>query len=1730
MFKFIPVDFDPFAPGLEIEKIALTNDPQKEIWLSCVFGGDDANRSYNESVSLKITGELDIEAFKKAINEVVLRHEALRATVSPNGESLIIYKNIPVNIELTDLSHLSEEEGKKKFESFLKHQVNTVINLTEGPLFKTFLHKTNQSEYYCTLIKHHIIGDGWSTGIILEDLSKLYNAYALAAVAELAPAYQISDYALAQAELKATDAYTKTENYWLNIYKGDVPVLDLPTDYARRSPRTYNANRIDQHISKEMLEQLKQVGAKAGTSLVTTLLAAFEVILYKKAHQRDIVVGLPAAGQVANGMPDVVGHCVNLLPLRTRINTSNSFLDYLQKRKKEVLDAYDHQNITFGELIKKLYIPRDPSRIALIPVMFNIDMGIDNAVSFDGLDYKLISNPRTYENFEIYLNVTGTKDDVILEWSYNTDLFTEETIKTLSKEYCSILTQAISNAEMSIADMVGEQNSISIGQSNEVDLLLNPTINNLLDGVVRKYADKTAISFYNGSLTYAQLQEKVRQLADYLVENGVQAGDIVALSVERSIEMVVCLLAIMKAGAAYLPIDPEYPKDRIEFMLQDSSARLLMTSKRYKGRYQHIVNEIIVDDIWPALNSVQSHLLSKDVDGSALAYVLYTSGSTGKPKGVKITHRNLVNFLVSMKAQPGMNEDDCLLAVTSISFDIAGLELYLPLITGAELVIANAETVKDGRLLLDIVSKKNITVMQATPSTWQMMLDSDWTRRYPMKILSGGEALPVDLAKNLLEKGNQLWNMYGPTETTIWSAIKQVFPCEHFITIGKPIHNTQLYVMDEEGYPLPVGQEGELYIGGYGVADGYLNREELSAEKFVADKYSKDNGKLYRTGDLVKMLENGEVQYLSRIDDQVKVRGHRIELGEIETRLTELDDVKQSVVVAREDVPGDKRLVAYVTMNNATTENPTWEDRWNTLYELGDKEESTLGNETIDGALLGQLANKEELKAQLKEWLQTSVERVKKIGAKRIYEIGSGAGQLLFELAPEADFYLATDYAQTAIDSINKRIAAEPSKWKHVKASAASADDFSALGDSNVDLVLIHSVAQYFSDADYLLKVARQAVTTIKQGGCIFIGDMQGKNTLEMHHAMDYLSHASELTSVASFKDVVNNRVRIEEEFVADPAFFYLLPQLVPGITGVDVQLRRGQTQNETTKYHYDIWLYVGQHVTTANPDLSVDWEAIKGIQQVAYALSHGTAEALEITNIPNARTVKDKNLVELINSAYPTNVISGIKNTVTQSGGGIEPELFWQLAGKYGYKAHVRWTTDGTDGLFDVVFIKNSNSITVPAIREYRNADIYQFARTPFLENVLHLAPENVEGWKEALKANLPAYMVPGEFVALKKLPLTPNGKIDRKALPKPQQKAQQNTDARQLSANEQLVSGVWADVLGIENIAPTDDFFQLGGHSLLAVKVMVALEKKTGKRLTIATLFEYSTLEKLAQQLSTEDVSNEWNSLVPLKAGDAKKAPLFFVHGADLNVQLFKDISQYMDDDQPVFGLQALGLNHEMHIPSTIEQMSALYVSDMLKACPAGPYALAGYSLGGFIAFEMARQLKQMGKEVAFLGIIDTYAGSYKETNKLNKVKHELQKVAFFTRSFVDNPKEAFGFQKAVVKQKLERLINPQEVVPKDVFTKYEGEIYMKYSDALDVYKLTDADIQVTLFAVEKRLYYVDDLATLGWNRFALKGVNTYSVPGDHRTVLYPPNNIKFAQVLQQSLNRELRERELL
>lgn len=844
---------------------------------------------------------------------------------------------------------------------------------------------------------------------------------------------------------------------------------------------------------------------------------------------------------------------------------------------------------------------------------------------------------------------------------------------------------------------------------------------------MRRHPHKIALRYGETQCTYRDLEERTNRLASYLLHRGAKTGDRIGVALERSPDTVVALLAILKLGAAYVPFDLDFPKQRIEFMLDDSKAAVLLVSRRWSRYFHAGAEEMILEEAWEAaIEGIEDVYETGDTD---LAYIIYTSGSTGKPKGVMLEHRGLLNLLYSMQQAPGLGVHDRVLAMTTIAFDIAAVELFLPLLTGAEIVLVDRNVARDGHALLDVIRREGVTWVQGTPATWSMMLQTGWKDPLPITAISGGEALTRSLADELCARCSVVYNMYGPTETTVYSTIARIVKDDGAVTIGLPISHTWVYITDSGMKPLPDGESGEICIGGAGVARGYVHVTGEAAGRFVKDPFSDQEGaRMYRTGDVGRRLPDGRIVYQGREDQQIKIRGYRVELGEIEHYLLRLADVREGVVLLKGEGPDEQQLVAYV--------------------------------------------------------------------------------------------------------------------------------------------------------------VTRESA-----------------------------------------------------------------------------------------------------------------------------------------------------------------------------------------------------------------------------------------------------LSKEGIAGWRQALRRSLPVYMVPAVFVRVEAMPLTGSGKVDRKALAALPIKGSGQVVYEPMGTElERVVAEVWKEVLDLEEVDPNDDFFELGGHSLVAVEMMEELEKRIGKRLPTASLFEASTVATLSALLY-EHRNAAPRSLVPIKP-HGSKPPLYIVHGVGLTVMVFHSLARNMDEDQPVYGLQAWGFEGNEKPLRTIEEIAARYVSEILEHNPEGPYSLAGYSLGGTIVFEMAKQLKALKKEIKLLVMLDSYAGDLRpDAGPWTRFLHQLQRqpaqIGFALWSMLRAPSKAFAYQRLSMKVRvrglLQRLGWSKPIEPSATPIEHlRQKLVETMLKARDSYRLeVNRDDVIELVRVRERLYFLFEPKYLGWKPYAPKGVHVIQARGDHKTFLEPPNDKVLARHLQRLLD---------
>jgi len=876
--------------------------------------------AYNLLFVSRQRGALKIPILREVIDLLSRRHESFRTTFAMTGAGLvqrIARWQSPHLVEI-DLRRLPKEQREQEARRLAQEEGARPFDLERGPLARISVVTLDQDDHLLLLNLHHIVGDQWSFGILGRDFAAYYNALSQdLPVPESPLPVQYADYAVWQRRCLTDETLKGQEDYWVRTL-AELQVLYLPTDFPRPTTQTFRGAFCSVEFPQHLIEKLKEFSADHHVTSFMTMLACFHLLLSRYSGQTDVAVGSPIANRTQTTMEQLIGTFVNTLVLRLDVSGNPTFSQLVERVKEVALGAFANQDYPFDRLVDTLQVVRDPSMAPLIQVLFNMVNAPIGDIQLFGLKWEPFEVDPGTAQFDLSLTV---ELDVAKKayLTFNTDLFRRETAERFLRHYVTLLQNALTDpaARLSQIAMLSKTERMRLLEDFNRTAAEYPSTQcfpELFEAQVQQTPDAIALSAEGRTITYRALNARANRTARFLRRMGVGPQTVVGLCLERSIELVTALLGILKAGGTYVPLDPHYPRDRVRFMVEDSGASLVVTMAGLEDRFIGLSCQIInVDQEEECLLRETDHDLPAAATAQDLAYILYTSGSTGQPKGVEIRHRSLVNFLWSMKREPGCFAQDVMLSVTTLSFDIAGLELYLPLLAGARVEIASRAVTMDGKRLVHCLERVQPTLMQATPATWRLLLEAGWSGSPSLTALCGGEGLAADLAARLRGRVKALWNMYGPTETTIWSTIDLVDPDHSEISIGRPIANTEIYVLDAEMQPVPIGVSGELFIGGDGLARGYCRRSDLTRDRFVRHPFSADpEARLYRTGDIARYREDGRLVHMGRLDNQVKIRGFRIELGEVESALSRHPKIRQVVVTAREDQYGLKQLAAYL--------------------------------------------------------------------------------------------------------------------------------------------------------------------------------------------------------------------------------------------------------------------------------------------------------------------------------------------------------------------------------------------------------------------------------------------------------------------------------------------------------------------------------------------------------------------------------------------------------------------------------------------------------------------------------------------------------------------------------------------------------------------------------------------------------------------------------------------------
>ncbi len=893
----------PIAPRRPDAAIPLT-EGQREIWMAHQMG-DATACCFNQSTSLRLTGHLDQAALLKAVNLVVARHDALRMVFDRDGTAFHIASRSDLNLKMLDVS--GDPDPEAALGKLLDHDARTPVDIVNDRPVRAMLVKLAAERTVLVLTMHHIACDGWSYNVLYPEIAEAYNALAAGQAVQFDPAASYGEFALMQHDRAENPA---VKAYWQAQFKTIPPLPDLPTDRPRPARRGYQGATVTVEIGSEDLQTYRKLGTAAGCTLFATLFSALNITLSNLSGARDLVIGVPFGGR-GDRFKSLVGHCINFLPIRSQLDFQASVKTLLTQSADRVLNAFEHEDTTYGTLLNHLNVPRDVNRLPLTEVMFNLRRE-KNGPEMAGLTAKMTPNAKAAVNFDLFFNMIESSDGLRVDVDYNAEIYDAATVRRWVGHMRAVLASMAKDVDARVADVPLLTDAELASQTTPLPETVRSydMSRSVLDLIAERAAQMPkAVAVEDGlqSLTYAELGAKSDALAAVIQARLPEAGQRVAVSVLRSGQMLIALLAVLKAGHAYVPLDPRQPDDRLRTILKTARVTGIISDDSVPG----FASDLDLTTFDTAETGDARTLKHRAFDPSATAYVIFTSGSTGTPKGVEISHGAFLNFLLSMAEKPGFTARDTILAVTTVMFDIAALELFLPLVSGGKVVIAQTEDILDGFRLVERLKRGDISVMQATPTLWDMLLEAGFKPAQGLKILAGGEPLPRDLANRLTQDGAELWNMYGPTETTIWSAVKKIGH-DAKITIGGPVANTALLVLDSFDRPAPIGVVGELNIGGAGLAKGYFDQPDLTQAAFRGVMIAGRPENLYRTGDLARLLPDGEIQVLGRKDTQIKLRGFRIELGDIETRLRALDGVEKAAVDLRLRASGSSQLVAYV--------------------------------------------------------------------------------------------------------------------------------------------------------------------------------------------------------------------------------------------------------------------------------------------------------------------------------------------------------------------------------------------------------------------------------------------------------------------------------------------------------------------------------------------------------------------------------------------------------------------------------------------------------------------------------------------------------------------------------------------------------------------------------------------------------------------------------------------------
>jgi amino acid adenylation domain-containing protein len=1567
---------------------------QREIWFA-EQRLNTANRVYNSGECVEIYGPVDPVLFEAALRRVVGEVDSLhvRFVEDSDGPRQVVE---PLSEWLMPVVDVSEEpDPHMAAEDWMAADVARPMDLARGPLFSYALIKVRPDLFWWYQNHHHIVMDGFGSSLVARRVAEIYTALVHGLTCDQNAFGSLRQLLDSDSNYRTSEQFAKDQKYWTRRFS-DRPE---PTRIVGRSsgiPESFVHRTA--FLSPSGVDGLRVAARRAGVQWSRMVIAATAVYVHRLTGARDVVVGLSVTARQDPELKRIPGMVANVVPLRLSVRPDMSLSLLIRHVAEEVREAVIHQRYRGEDLHRDLDLNGNVG--TFFAPLINV-MPFDCDLHFAG--YRAAMHNISAGFIDLSFIVRGRRDcsELRIDFDAHPEVCSTDDLAAHQQRFLSLL------ETISVADQDQPISRIDLLTTEERHWLLvecNDTavpvpavsLPVLVQTQVHATPEAVAVVCGDVTLTYAQLNARANRLAHALIAQGVGPEQIVALALPRSANMIVAVLAVLKAGAAYLPLDPDYPAERITFMLTDAVPALLVTTTTINrvldtpGLSRLVVDEpdtVTILDHQPDTDPTDTHRTGPLIPTHP-AYLIYTSGSTGTPKAVVVSHHSVVNLVGWAVSSFGPARLSRVLASTPLNFDVSVFEMLGPLACGGSVEVV--------RNLLALTERGqagwSVSLISAVPSALSQVLAHGGVDVKADVVVLAGEGLAQQTMHGIQAAipACQVANIYGPTEATVYATAWYSDTTVSIAPpIGQPISNTRVYVLDAGLQPVPVGVAGELYIGGTGLARGYLGRPGLTAQRFVADPYGPVGARMYRTGDLVRWRPEGNLVFVGRVDDQVKVRGFRIEPGEIETVLAGHPEVARVAVIAREDRPEDRRLVAYVVADSAgrirneqaeRDQVGEWAQTYDSLYAASDSpvfgEDFTGWNSSYDGRPIPV--------AQMREWREQTVARIRSLHPRRVLEIGVGTGLLLSQLAPGCDAYWATDFSGGVIDVLAGHIERDPELAGRVVLRTQPAHDGEGLPVGLFDTVILNSVVQYFPTADYLVEVLERALGLVAPGGAVFLGDVRNLRLLRPLVTAVQLYRADSTTDLAALRRAVEQAIRVEKELLVDPEFFTAWGRTVSDVGGVDIRIKRGRYHNELTRYRYDVVLH--KHPVTPlplshAPQLSWDHQ-ISDLRTLTDYLTIEHPELVRVTGVPNTRLSHDVALTRAFQTGSPLTELLEHRHIPdtdpvlldAEASEVPDPETLQTLGQRCGYWVGITWSATTPEAL-DVVFADATQTTTAVPLDVYRPTSTDKAPLSAWTNNPTAARDTGtlISVLREFARARLPEYMVPAAVVMLDALPLTPNGKLDRNALPAPEFTSVGGGRTPR-TPQEQLLAELFADVLGLASIGIDDDFFDLGGNSLLATRLIARIHVTFGVELGLRTLFETPTPAGVAARLHVDDPRDAFEMIMPLRP-QGRRSPLFCIHPGGGISWSYCALIKHLGPDHPIYGVQARSLARPEPRPTSVEQMAADYADQINMVQPTGPYCLLGWSFGGIVAHAVATELQQRGKQVALLAVLDTY-----------------------------------------------------------------------------------------------------------------------------------------------------------